>query len=228
MSCPGLVSLREMDRACCCCQRWPAAGAGLIKLLCMSALCFVKNNNLQNRTRRTNVHKKEPKLKWRQLVGEHLATCHPKPRLQRGEPFRAMAAAHGSPEAGRPAHVLIFQMERKQNQKRLSNGLLSGDDSWGIELSASPSVQCGWVSAEVGPLLNVSLKSLVASDPGHAGKLWAIAPWDASWSPALAVLWGPAYPPSLIAHWACLRSSHVILYTRHLDGGQFCLFTQKQ
>lgn len=66
----------------------------------------------------------------------------------------------------------------RETQKRLSNRLLSRDDSWGIELSASPSsVQYGWVSAEEGPLPNVSLKSPVASDQGHAGKLMAIAAW---------------------------------------------------
>lgn len=91
--------------------------------------------------------------------------------------------------------MFSFSKWRENNRKRLSNRLLSGDDSWGVELSASPSVQCGWVSAEVGPLLNVSLKSLVASDPGHAGKLWAIAPWDASWSPALSVLYATHLPP---------------------------------
>lgn len=71
---PRVVSLSA--RASC--------GTKTDKLLCMLAPCFVKNNNLQTGAHRTHVHKEELKLTWRQLVGEHLASWHPKPRRQRG------------------------------------------------------------------------------------------------------------------------------------------------
>lgn len=104
-------------------------------------------------------------------------------------------------ETGKRSHFL--NGEKNRTRKRLSHGLLSGDEAGASHCwHLFSSVRCGWISAGVGPLISVSLRSrakvraplgpslgpwpfLGASGPSFPWEcIWVICSHSAEWDPS--------------------------------------------
>lgn len=111
------------------------------QLSCTSGF-FVKKNNLWNRAYGTNIIKKELKLKWRKVIGEHLATSHSELMVQMNcmhaqvcaeACWYSLSGLEGEEKRQKIGDWQVFwfsKRRKKQCQEQLLNRLVNGDESW--------------------------------------------------------------------------------------------------